>query len=411
VASPDISPQPAPELPLQIVDRSAAGQSRAPGRFRRVFRVGKFLPLIMALLLTGAFIGLYFQPPGIRLVMWVLGLEPGGGTSTPIAVPANRPSPASALLPQTQAVIGLGKLIPEGDVTTISLPFGATDARIASLEVEEGDSVKAGALLARLDNEDTLKAAVQSARALVGAREAELAQVQASVDASRKEARASLSRAEASAANAKREFERTAVLLERGVASRAALEQKETARDETAREVERARAVLSRFDFANLQDQPDVRVAARNLDTARAERARAEHDLDKAAVRAPAAGTVLTIFARPGERPGAEGILSLGNLEDMLAEVEVYQNQIGRVVEGADVELTADALPQPLSGTVTRIGLEVGRQRLIDADPAANTDARAVTVTVDLDPESTAIARRFTNLQVTARIRAPEPTP
>jgi HlyD family secretion protein len=231
------------------------------------------------------------------------------------------------------------------------------------------------------------------------------------VDASRKEARASLSRAEASAANAKREFERTAVLLERGVASRAALEQKETARDETAREVERARAVLSRFDFANLQDQPDVRVAARNLDTARAERARAEHDLDKAAVRAPAAGTVLTIFARPGERPGAEGILSLGNLEDMLAEVEVYQNQIGRVVEGADVELTADALPQPLSGTVTRIGLEVGRQRLIDADPAANTDARAVTVTVDLDPESTAIARRFTNLQVTARIRAPEPTP
>jgi len=61
--------------------------------------------------------------------------------------------------------------------------------------------------------------------------------------------------------------------------------------------------------------------------------------------------------------------------------VEIYQTQIGKVEVGATVKLTADALPQPLHGTVTQIGLEVGRQTVVDADPAANTDARVVTVT------------------------------
>ena len=53
---------------------------------------------------------------------------------------------------------------------------------------------------------------------------------------------------------------------------------------------------------------------------------------------------------------------------------------------------------------MTRVGLEVGRQTLVDASPAAHTDARVVKVRVALDPASSQIAQRFTNLQVTARI-------
>jgi HlyD family secretion protein len=53
---------------------------------------------------------------------------------------------------------------------------------------------------------------------------------------------------------------------------------------------------------------------------------------------------------------------------------------------------------------VTRIGLEVGRQTIVDAAPAANTDARVIKVTVTLDPASSEVAKRFTNLQVTTRI-------
>jgi HlyD family secretion protein len=194
-------------------------------------------------------------------------------------------------------------------------------------------------------------------------------------------------------------------LRQRGFAAEQNFDQRRAARDEAAREVERAQAVLSRYGFGDLDAQADVRVAERNVDTAKADLAHAVADLDKAYVRAPIAGTVLTVHARPGERPGTQGLMNLGNIEQMTVEVEVYQAQIGRIALGNAVEVTAEALPQPLEGRVTRIGLEVGRQTVVDASPAANTDARVVKVTVALEPNSSRRARHLTNLQVTARIR------
>jgi HlyD family secretion protein len=288
----------------------------------------------------------------------------------------------------------------------VAPPFGAGDARIAQLNAREGDHVEEGTVLAVLDSERPFQAAVESARALVAAREAALAQVKGSVEASREEARASLARAETALQSAAREFERVETLRQRGYAAEQAYEQRRTARDEAARDVERFRATLSRYSSGDANTQADVLVAARNVDAAKADLARALADLEKAFVRAPMTGTVLTIQVRPGEKPGSLGIINIGNLDRMTAEVEVYQTQIGRVDIGDPVEITAEALARPLRGTVTRIGLEVGRQSLIDANPAANTDARVVKVMVTLDPDSSRLAQRFTNLQVTARIAA-----
>jgi hypothetical protein len=77
-------------LPLLVVDHAAVKPRRSPLRFLRYVGV---LPLIMALLLTGAVVGLYFQPPGPRIVMGWLGLEPGGGSPRPFAVPAAPATP------------------------------------------------------------------------------------------------------------------------------------------------------------------------------------------------------------------------------------------------------------------------------------------------------------------------------
>ena len=46
---------------------------------------------------------------------------------------------------------------------------------------------------------------------------------------------------------------------------------------------------------------------------------------------------------------------------------------------------------------------------LTEANPAANTDARVVKVYADLDAESSERAKRYTNLQVTARITVKGP--
>lgn len=411
-ATPSIStPGPAAgPLPLPVVERAASAGTGGPVSLpRRVFRVARFAPLVMALMATGGLVGMYFQPPGLRFMMRTLGLQPGGGATNPIAVPAPHAAGPAVPAANPPTVAGLGRLLPEGDVVTVAPPFGAADARIAELRVQEGERVARGEILAVLDNERQLLATVDSARSTVAAREAVLAQVRAATVASRAEAEAALARAETTARNAARDFERVEELRRSGFAADQTFEQRRTARDETAREVERLRATLSRFGQAEPDNQPDVRVALSNVDQARADLARATADIEKAYVRAPVDSTVLAIVARPGEKPGPSGILKLGDIDRMKAEVEIYQSMIGRVSAGAAVELHAEALPEPLRGTVARIGLEVGRQTLLDAGPAANTDARVVRVTVALDRPSADLARRFTNLQVTARIAASAP--
>jgi len=77
---------------------------------------------------------------------------------------------------------------------------------------------------------------------------------------------------------------------------------------------------------------------------------------------------------------------------------------IAAVAVGASVTIESDALPNPLEGIVEKIGYQVKPQTVTDSDPAANTDARVVTVTVKLSPDASVIAQRYTNLQVTARI-------
>jgi HlyD family secretion protein len=88
----------------------------------------------------------------------------------------------------------------------------------------------------------------------------------------------------------------------------------------------------------------------------------------------------------------------------MMATVEVFQTEIGRVREGQRVELTSAPLATPLTGRVERIGLLVGRQNLVSDDTAANTDARVVELIVRLDPESSERSASLSNLEAVARI-------
>lgn len=200
-------------------------------------------------------------------------------------------------------------------------------------------------------------------------------------------------------------MERTQGLFERGVESDSALQAAQTRAEEAGRDAQRARATLTRFS-GNPEEQVDIVLARANLQAAEAEVIRAERDLARAYIVAPIDGTILDINVRVRERPNEEGILDLGNTDVMMVEAEVYQTLIGRVAIGDPASILAEALEQPLSGIVTAIGLEIGRQSITSADPAANTDARVVTVLVTLDPESAAAARRYTNLEVVARIDA-----
>lgn len=396
-----MTPTSDPSLPLDL------GLSESPAAPRRPWFRKRYLLVLLAplLMFTGAVIGLYFQPPGLQKFYSLTGLQPGAGSSAPIALPPQidlPPAMAETLLPGD--VIGLARIMPRGDISVVAAPYGAGDARIAEILVANGDLVEKGSALARLDNRSALEGAVLSAEASLAVREATLMQTRAAIEASKDEAQAALEQATALAEEAAAALTRTEALFARNVVTSTTRDSARTSAEEARLAVTRAQAVLARYSAVALDDQPDVVVALRNVAAARADLARVRLDLQRSIVVAPITGTILDIHATPGERPPANGIMEMGDTGQMMAEVEIWQDRIALVQTGQPVELTATALGTTLRGQVDSIGLTVGRQGLISDDAAENKDARVIRVLVALDEPSSRLAARYTNLEVVARI-------
>lgn len=393
---------PDPDLPLEIILKAPVAPSSSWFRFRKRYLLILLVPVFM---FSGAVIGMYFQPPALQKFYALTGLKPGGGSATPIALPPEIVLPKDmAETMRISDVIGIARLMPLGDISIVAPPYGAGDARVAEILVAEGDVVKKGTVVARLDNEAQLKGAVFLAEANLAVRQATLVQTRAAVANSRNEAQAGLEQARSVAAATAVALSRAEKLAGGGVTTQSALDAARAAKQQATALVAKAEATLARFASAEVNDQPDVVVAIRNLEAAEAELARSRNDLVRAAVVAPISGTVLNIHASSGQRPPAEGIMEMGDTSHMMAEAEIYQDRILMVAEGQPVELAAAALHKILQGRVVTIGLTVGRQGLVSDDTAANTDARVIRVMVELDAASSAIAARFTNLEVIARI-------
>jgi HlyD family secretion protein len=187
---------------------------------------------------------------------------------------------------------------------------------------------------------------------------------------------------------------------ERALVERARAQLEEAQReDRRSTELQRSRAASQ---AAREAAEVAVKVARANL-------AAAEADLAMAEVRAPSAGRVLVVNARAGERVGPDGILELGQTDEMYAVAEVYETDIGRVRKGQRATITSPALAAPLSGTVERIGQMVAKMDVLGTDPIAKTDARVVEVDVRLDEGQSAQA--LTYLQVTVEIAPDVPGP
>jgi HlyD family secretion protein len=402
-----MSDQSTSKTALPLDDNGTAKPIEQKARGNSILSYWFLVPLVFVTLFSGAVIGMYFQPPGLRVFFNVTGLEPGAGTQTPIAqaIAQVQTQEQVAVLSEGD-VVALGRIIPFGDVSSVATPSGAGDARIAEIRVSVGDVVDAGDTLAVLDNLAQLQSLAASAAANVTVREANLVQTRAAIIASRAEAQASLEREQATAIAAHAELERTTSLFERGVTTRAAFDQIIARASETQRDEVRAIATLSRYETGSQTVQADIAVAEANLAAARVDFDRAELDLERAYVRAPEHGTVLDINVRVGESPPSGGLIDLGDTSRMTVQAEVYQTLIGRVTIGDPVVVSAAALSQNLTGVVSAIGLEIGRQSITSSDPAANTDARVVDVIVVLDASSSERARTFTNLEAIVRIDA-----
>jgi HlyD family secretion protein len=260
---------------------------------------------------------------------------------------------------------------------------------IQELKVQEGDSVKRGQVLAVLDSREQLEATVRDWEARVAVAEQRLAVIKPGPRESDIAAQqAEIARLEAVLQNAKRDAGRAERLYLKGSATVTDRDRGETEVETTEQAIKAAKARL-----AGLSDvrATDIRLAEREVESARASVARARSELEAAYVRAPWAGRIIKIHAHNGEQVGPEGILDLGRTDKMYAMAEVYETDIARVHVGQSATVTGEALHQPLRGHVEYVGLQVAKNATDPTDPVSLSDARVVEVKVLLD-DSTAAA-------------------
>jgi HlyD family secretion protein len=213
-----------------------------------------------------------------------------------------------------------GKIQPVEKVQVSSNVMG----RVTEIGVKEGESVAAGALLLRLDDE-RYRSLVQQYRA----------GIQSAV--------AQESLAAAQAREAKQNRDRAEALSARGLASEQDLQAAQTASE----------VADARFDAAR-----------EDVGRARAGLAQAEKDLRECVFMAPMAGVVTQLNIKVGENvvtgtmnnPGTV-ILTLSNLAAMEVLASVDETDVIEVEPGQPAHVLIDALPDTsFEGTVTRVG-------------------------------------------------------
>jgi HlyD family secretion protein len=134
----------------------------------------------------------------------------------------------------------------------------------------------------------------------------------------------------------------------------------------------------------------DIQEAEAKVESAIASVKQAQAELALAYVRAPAAGRILKIHTRAGETVDEkQGIAELGKTDEMMVVAEVYESDIRKVRLGQRVTINSEskAFEGELRGSVTQIGLQIGKKDILSTDPAAATDARVVEVNIRLNPE------------------------
>ena len=138
-----------------------------------------------------------------------------------------------------------------------------------------------------------------------------------------------------------------------------------------------ARGFISQNAFDNAQSGADVALAAR--DVAVAQLAQARKALADTAVTAPMSGIVAERFAQPGEKVSPDNrLLSIVDLSRMEIEAPVPAAEVGAVTIGQRVALHLEGIDATLDGRVVRIapGTTAGTRSVPVYIGVENRDAR-----------------------------------
>jgi HlyD family secretion protein len=245
-------------------------------------------------------------------------------------------------------VTASGEIRPVQYVNINSQSFG----KIVEINVEEGDRVRRGQVLARLE-------AVQPAAEV----EAQRAQVK-SLEAAIQAAEASLRTAQAELQRSRADFDRAAMNWERAQGLQADQLISEQEYDARKADYESAKAAVESAQARVSQATAELSRSRSMLSQSRAQLTRVDDVLQKTIYTSPIDGVVTNLPVNPGEQmvPGIQNapgslLMTVADMSKVTAEVKVDETDIVNVKLGQPAEVTIDAYPnQTFTGTVTEIG-------------------------------------------------------
>ena len=277
-----------------------------------------------------------------------------------------------------ETVAASGKIFPQTEVKISSDVSG----EIVELLVEEGDSVVAGQLLAKIDP-DIYQSQVAQGQAGVNSTKAGLANSRSQIEA----AKAQVAQTRAQLQNAKEIHQRNEGLFREKVISEADFQASQSSL--------RALEASLQASLANQRSAEQATdAAAYNVQSSEATLAELRTSLRRTTIYAPVSGVISMLNVEQGERvvgtiqmTGTE-MMRIANLDAMEVRVEVSENDIPRVSLGNIVEVEIDAyLDRKFKGVVYQVASSSTTAALAEtnltSDQVTNFEVR-----ISIDPAS-----------------------
>ncbi|WP_114947518.1 HlyD family secretion protein [Microvirga calopogonii] len=233
----------------------------------------------------------------------------------------------------------------QADITILSAKISGY---VASVAVTNNQSVKAGDLIAKIDDGD-YRLALQSAKDKFATQQSAIARIGRQIEAARAsvtQAEAQVASAQAEAERAESDYARQQQLARSDFTSRAALENAKAARDRANADVKSAQAAVAAAQ-ANVQvlaaQQTEGERLAAEYQTSVD---KAERDLSFTEIRAPVDGVIGNKAVEVGTyvQPGAR-LAALVPLTSVHVDANFKETQLSSLKPGQTVHVKVDAFP------------------------------------------------------------------
>jgi len=289
-----------------------------------------------------------------------------------------------------ETVAASGKVFPEVEVNISPDVSG----EIVELYIEEGDSVKIGQLLAKIDP-DAYQSQVERGVAAVNNSKAQLARSLADIERNKAQLTQAIAQKEATEAqlaNAKSIHERNIQLSKEGVISEADFETSLSNLQQLEANVRSLEASLGSAQ-ANLKAaEQSAKASDFSVKSSEASLKELRTNLKRTSLYAPMEGIISSLLVEKGERVVGSNMMAgtemmrVANMSAMEVQVDVSENDIPKVALGNMVDIEVDAyIDRKFKGIVT----EIANSATTAGGTSLNTDqVTNFVVKIRVDPES-----------------------